>query len=147
MERFKLLHGGQRGNQQRSSERRPVQLSGQIVWKDARGTTRLSRVVTRDVSEIGVSVDCINGSPIPLYRLVYFQVDKAERGNPALPESLRRNAVLAAVYRVAAASGSTGVPGGYALRLLVEPHTLSARPIEVEELREEMPAEAVGYAV
>lgn len=148
MERFRLLHGGQRATQQRSSERRPVQVSGQIVWKDARGTTRLSRVVTRDVSDTGVSVDCINGSPIPLYRLVYFQVDKAERANPALPESLRRNAVLAAVYRVATPSGSTGVPGGYALRLLVEPQTLmTARPPEVEEIRDELPAEAVGYAV
>ncbi len=146
MERFRLLHGGQRP-QQRSSERRPVQVSGQIVWKDARGTTRLSRVVTRDVSEIGVSVDCINGSPIPMYRLVYFQVDKAERTNSALPESLRRNAVLAAVYRVAPSSGATGVPGGYALRLLVEPQMLASRPVDLEELQEEAPAEAVGYAV
>lgn len=146
MERFKLLHGGQR-TRQRSSERKPVQVSGQIVWKDARGTTRLSRVVTRDVSEIGVSVDCINGSPIPLYRLVYFQVDKAERANGALPESLRRNAVLAAVYRVAPPTGATGVPGGYALRLLVEPQTLSARPVQLEEMPEDLPADAVGYAV
>ncbi len=147
MERFRLLHGGQRTHQ-RLSDRRPVQVSGQIVWKDARGTTRLSRVVTRDVSEVGVSVDCINGSPIPLYRLVYFQVDKAERSHAALPESLRRNAVLAAVYRVAPPSGSTGVPGGYALRLLVEPHGLSfARPIQTESLTEDVAAEAVGYAV
>jgi hypothetical protein len=104
-------------------------------------------VVTRDVSEIGVSVDCINGSPIPLYRLVYFQVDKAERANGALPESLRRNAVLAAVYRVAPPTGATGVPGGYALRLLVEPQTLSARPVQLEEMPEDLPADAVGYAV
>jgi hypothetical protein len=131
MERFRLLHGGQAG--QRTAERRPVQVSGQIVWKDARGTTRLSRVVTRDVSESGVAVECINGTPIPLYRLVYFQVDRSERNNIALPEALRRNAVLAAVFRVGETNGATGAPSGYALRLLVEPQSVAvARPFRLE---------------
>ncbi|MGE5812949.1 MAG: hypothetical protein ACM36C_00530 [Acidobacteriota bacterium] len=133
MERFRLLHGGQAGH--RTAERRPVQVSGQIVWKDARGTTRLSRVVTRDVSESGVAVDCINGSPIPLYRLVYFQVDRSERNNIALPEALRRNAVLAAVFRVGETNGATGAPGGYALRLLLEPQAIAtARPYRLEAI-------------
>jgi hypothetical protein len=123
-------------------------VSGQIVWKDTRGTTRLSRVVTRDVSESGVAVECINGSPIPMYRLVYFQVDRAERNNSALPEALRRNAVLAAVYRVGESNGSTGVPGGYALRLLVEPQTLSgARTYGVGNFEGESQLEAVSQAV
>jgi hypothetical protein len=96
-------------------------VSGQIVWKDARGTTRLSRVVTRDVSETGVAVECTNGTAIPLYRLVYFQVDRHDRQQAALPEPLRRQAVLAAVYRVSECCEETGAPAGYALRLLVEP--------------------------
>jgi len=147
MERFRLLHGGQ-AIRQRSAERRPVQVSGQIVWKDARGTTRLSRVVTRDVSDSGVSVECINGSPIPLYRLVYFQVDRAERTNSVLPEALRRNAVLAAVYRVGESNGATGVPGGYALRLLIEPQALSAsRAYRLEVLPEGVQSEPVSRAV
>lgn len=132
MERFRLLHGGQ--SRQRSAERHPVQVSGQIVWKDARGTTRLSRVVTRDVSESGVAVECINGSPIPLYRLVYFQVDRSERSHAALPEPLRRSAVLAAVFRVGEPNGATGIPGSYALRLLTEPQALgAARPQGLQE--------------
>lgn len=139
MERFRLLHGGQ--SRQRAAERHPVQVSGQIVWKDARGTTRLSRVVTRDVSESGVAVECINGSPIPLYRLVYFQVDRSERNNVTLPEPLRRNAVLAAVFRVGEASGATGAPGSYALRLLIEPQTLgTARQHDFEAATERISA-------
>ncbi len=139
MERFRLLHGGQAW--QRAAERRSVQVSGQIVWKDARGTTRLSRVVTRDVSESGVAVECINGSPIPLYRLVYFQVDRSERSNTALPEPLRRNAVLAAVFRVGETNGATGAPSGYALRLLVEPQVVhAARPYRLESIPEQVPA-------
>lgn len=137
MDRFRLV---QASNSQRAAERRRVQVSGQLVWKDARGTTRLSRVVTRDVSETGVAVECVNGSPIPLYRLVYFQVDRQERQHSSLPDALRRNAVLAAVYRVAPCSEDTGAPGGYALRLLIEPQALAAAP--------PLPVEAaVGFAV
>lgn len=139
-QRFRLVHGGST-RQSRISERRPVQVSGQIVWKDARGTTRLSRVVTRDVSETGVAVDCVNGTAIPLYRLVYFQIDRNDRHHEALPEPLRRNAVLAAVYRVSACSEETGVPGGYALRLLVEPQAVS------QSSERDLPEEAVGCVV
>ena len=131
MERFRLVQGVQ--PRQRVAERRPLQVSGQIVWKDARGATRLSRVVTRDVSDTGVAVDCVNGSPIPLYRLVYFQVDRTDRHHTALPEPLRRNAVLAAVYRIAACGADTGTPGGYALRLLVDPSSVTAAPAVATE--------------
>lgn len=118
-QRFRLVQGGH--TRQRSAERRPLRVSGQIVWKDARGTTRLSRVVTRDVSETGVAVECINGSPIPLYRLVYFQVDRTDRHLTGVPDALRRNAVLAAVYRVSPGADSAGSGDEYALRLLVDP--------------------------
>ena len=123
-QRFRLVQGGH--TRQRAAERRPMRVSGQIVWKDARGTTRLSRVVTRDVSETGVAVECINGSPIPLYRLVYFQVDRSDRHLTGLPEALRRNAVLAAVYRVSPGADDAVAGDGYALRLLVEPQEVAA---------------------
>jgi hypothetical protein len=81
----------------------------------------MASVVTRDVSEHGVAVDCLSGTPIPLYRLVYFQIDRSERQRTELPVRLRGSHVLSAVYRVDPCSAATGLPGGYALRLLVEP--------------------------
>jgi hypothetical protein len=121
-QRFRLVLGGQQPREQkRTGERRRLQVAGQIVWKDARGTTRMASVVTRDVSEHGVAVDCLSGTPIPLYRLVYFQIDRSERQRTELPAPLRGSHVLSAVYRVDPCSEATGLPRGYALRLLVEP--------------------------
>jgi hypothetical protein len=121
-QRFRLVLGGQQPREQkRTGERRRLQVPGQIVWKDARGTTRMASVVTRDVSEHGVAVDCLSGTPIPLYRLVYFQIDRSERQRTELPSPLRGSHVLSAVYRVDPCSEATGLPQGYALRLLVEP--------------------------
>ena len=109
-------------NDQRISPRRAVRVPGQLVWKDARGSTRLARIMTRDVSDLGVAVECLDGTPIPLYRLVYVQIDRTAReAGGELPEPLRRAAVLSAVYRVGPSPQSTGTPESYALRLLVEP--------------------------
>ena len=105
----------------RVAERRQVSVPGQIVWKDAKGTTRMASVVTRDVSELGVSVECLHGPAIPLYRIVYFQVDKSARTRGDLPAALRASNVLSAVFRVGECSKATGAPTEYALRLLVEP--------------------------
>ncbi len=105
----------------RLTERRPVSVPGQIVWKDAKGTTRMASVVTRDVSELGVSVECLQGPAIPLYRIVYFQIDKSVRSRADLPAALRASNVLSAVFRVGECSRRTGAPTEYALRLLVEP--------------------------
>ena len=121
---LRLVQGGQLSqprSEQRSSERRPVAVPGQIVWKDARGNTRMTSVVTRDVSEHGVSVECLSGVAIPLYRLVYFQVDRTERHRADLPEALRKANVLSAIFRVGDDSRAIGAPSAYALRLLVEP--------------------------
>jgi hypothetical protein len=107
--------------EKRSSERRRMEIRGQIVWKDARGNTRLTSVITRDVSEHGVSVECLNGTAIPLYRLVYFQIDREARHRPDLPDALRKGNVLSAVFRVGHDNRATGAPMEYALRLLVEP--------------------------
>src|SRR6187397_1564067 len=121
-QRLRLVQGGhQPRSEKRTSERRPLAVAGQIVWKDARGNTRLTEVVTRDVSDHGVSVECLNGAAIPLYRLVYFQVDRAERHRADLPEALRKPNVLSAIFRVGDDSRAIGAPSAYALRLLVEP--------------------------
>jgi hypothetical protein len=125
-QRFRLVMGGQPRTEKRSSDRRCLSIPGQIVWKDARGTTRMASVVTREVSEHGVSVDCLSGTPIPQYRLVYFQVDRSERQRKELPQALRGSHVLSAVYRVEPCSAETGLPAGYALRLLVEPERATA---------------------
>jgi hypothetical protein len=118
---------------QRSSARQPLGVTGRMVWKDGRGSTRFNTVVIRDVSETGVYVENLSGSAIPRFRLVSLQV---ERTGPAgvLPPSLKSGRVLSAVYRVDPASQSTGVPRGYGLRLLNEPRRRaaaapSARPV------------------
>ena len=122
-QRLRLVQGGQqpRGSEKRTSERRRVEVPGQIVWKDARGNTKLTSVVTRDVSEFGVSVECLNGAAIPLYRLVYFQIDKDARHRAEIPPALRKPNVLSAIFRIGSDNQSIGGPSGYALRLLVEP--------------------------
>jgi hypothetical protein len=121
-QRLRLVQGSHQPRaDKRSSERRAVAVPGQIVWKDARGTTRMASVMTRDVSDHGVSVECLSGTPIPLYRLVYFQIDRDARNRPDLPAALRKSNVLSAIFRVGAYSQATGAPAEYALRLLVEP--------------------------
>ena len=119
-QRLRLVQGHQRSDK-RASERRRLSLPGQIVWKDARGNTKLASVVTRDVSDFGVSVECLNGAAIPLYRLVYFQLDREARQRPDVPPALRRPNVLSAIFRIGADNRAIGGPSGYALRLLVEP--------------------------
>lgn len=120
-QRLRLVQGAQPRGDKRTSERRSVAIPGQIVWKDARGNTKLTSVVTRDVSDHGVSVQCLGGAAIPLYRLVYFQLDRAARHRPDLPDALRKPNVLSAIFRVSEDSRATGAPSTYALRLLVEP--------------------------
>lgn len=132
-QRLRLVPSGhQPRSEKRTSERRPLAVLGQIVWKDGRGNTKLTEVVTRDVSEHGVSVECLNGAAIPLYRLVYFHVARDARQNGDLPAALRKPNVLSAIFRVGDDNPSTGAPAAYALRLLVEParapHAMAAPP-------------------
>lgn len=126
-QRLRLIQGGSGRYEKRVSDRHGVVVPGQIVWKDARGATKVAAVVTRDVSEHGVSVECLSGTPIPLYRLVYFQVDREARHRADLPPVLRKSNVLSAIFRVGPCSDVTGVPTEYALRLLVEPERQAAR--------------------
>ena len=120
-QRLRLVQGNHGRSDKRESERRRIAVPGQIVWKDDRGTTRIAAVRTRDVSEHGVSVECLGGMPIPPFRLVYFQIDRDARAMQDLPASLRKASVLSAVFRVGDCQQSTGAPTDYALRLLVEP--------------------------
>jgi hypothetical protein len=124
-QRFRLVQGGQPRVERRASERRRIAVPGQIVWKDCKGTTRIASVVTRDVSDTGVSVDCLGGLPIPLFRLVYFHVDRDARERLDLPPALRKSSVLSAVFRVGPCRQATGAPSEYALRMLVEPQQVA----------------------
>jgi hypothetical protein len=126
-QRLRLVQGGSR-YEKRIEDRLRIAVPGQILWKDARGSTRMASVMTRDVSPHGVSVECQGGMPIPLYRLVYFQVDRNARNRTDLPAPLRKSTVLSAVFRVGPYSDQTGAPSEYALRLLVEPERNAASP-------------------
>ena len=125
-QRLRLVAGNR--YEKRNEDRYPIAVPGQILWKDAKGNTRMANVVTRDVSVHGVSVDCQGGTPIPLYRLVYFQVDRASRDRADLPAPLRKSTVLSAIFRVDPVSNDTGAPTGYALRLMVEPERRASSP-------------------
>jgi len=104
----------------RSAERRSLRLAARLTWKDQRGTTRFASVVTHNVSEHGVYVECQSAVSIPLYRLVHFQLEREARDSDALPFSLPQGRILSAVYRVTPAARS-GRPQGLALRLMVDP--------------------------
>jgi hypothetical protein len=116
----------------RSNERRAITLPARLTWKDHRGTTRFATVVTRNVSDYGVYVECQSPVSIPLYRLVQFQLERDARESDALPGSLLNGRVLGAVYRVSPPKGSQ--PQGLALRLMVDPRRMSAAS-EVEAAR------------
>ena len=107
----------------RSSERLPISIPARLTWKDASGAVRFASVMTRDVSEAGVFVECEAGAAIPLYRLVHLQVERSNRLSDQLPYRLREGRVLSAVWRVAPCRRSTGTPSGYALRFLVDPQS------------------------
>ena len=110
----------------RSSERVAINIPARITWKDASGAVRFASVMTRDVSDAGVFVECEAGAAIPLYRLVHLQVERAAGANHQLPMNLREGRVLSAVWRVAPCRRSTGTPSGYALRFLVDPQVAAA---------------------
>lgn len=105
---------------QRTSERHEMSLPARLTWKDHRGATRFATVVTRNVSELGVYVECQAAVSIPLYRLVQFQLERDVRDADRLPESLRQGRILSAVYRVSPATAS-GIRQRLALRLMVDP--------------------------
>ena len=110
----------------RVGARRKVRVPGRLTWRDTSGTLRFVSVVTCDVSDLDVFVECQVPASIPLYRLVHFQIERGARDCSELPSSLRSGKVLSAVYRVGAYRAATGTPHGYALRLLVEPTRIAS---------------------
>ena len=105
---------------ERIAERRQITVPGRVTWRDASGTLRFVSVMTRDVSDLDVFVECQVPALIPLYRLVHFQVERSGKESD-LPAALQHGKVLSAVFRVGEYRSSTGTPHGYALRLMVEP--------------------------
>jgi hypothetical protein len=115
----------------RAAERRAVTLPARLTWKDQRGTPRFASVVTRDVSEFGVYVECPSAVAIPLYRIVQFQLEHPSAPSDGLPPALRQGRILSAVYRVSPATAA-GARQGLALRLMVDP---KRRAIDVIDTR------------
>lgn len=103
----------------RSSERLALTIPARITWKDGSGAVRFASVMTRDVGDGGVFVECDAGAAIPLFRLVHLQLERSASANSQLPLRLREGRVLSAVWRVAPCRRSTGTPSGYALRFLI----------------------------
>lgn len=126
-QRLRLVQGagGVARTEKRATDRVPMRVPAQIAWKDAHGRSQAATVTTTDVSELGVRIESRSSLMLPLYRLVYFQVDRGVRNRADLPEVLKKQTVLAAVFRVGPSSQVTGTPTEYALRLLVEPHNAS----------------------
>jgi len=116
---------GRRAENQRVAERRSIALPARLTWKDQRGATRFASVVTRNVSEHGVFVECQSVVAIPLFRLVQFQLERDVREADGLPTSLRQGRILSAVYRVSPPR-PTGAPQGLALRLMIDPRRQAA---------------------
>lgn len=127
-QRLRLVQGGgvvATRSDKRAIDRVPMRVPAQIAWKDAYGRTQVASVTTADVSAQGVRIESRSSLTLPLYRLVYFQVDRGARHRPDLPDVLKKQTVQAAVFRVGPSSQVTGTPTEYALRLLVEPQNAS----------------------
>ena len=118
-QRLRLVQGTNGRIDKRAGERRSLQVPAQLVWKDGRGQTRMASVTTRDVSDYGALIESRGDLNLPLYRLVYLQVDRQARNRPDLPDTLRRHSVMSAVFRVGG-SNEPGSPKLYALRMIVE---------------------------
>lgn len=112
----------------RATVRIPMMLPARLTWKDQRGSTRFASVVTRDVSEFGVFVECQTPIAISRFRLVQFQLERDAREYHSLPESLRHGRLLSAVYRVQTPTRSGGRQG-LALRLMVDPRKRAEAPV------------------
>src|SRR5262245_22232359 len=113
----------ERKTDKRVSERRAVSLPTRLMWKDARGTMRFATGVTRNVSDLGLYVECQTPVSIPLYRLVQVQIERDGLASSAVPQALLRGRVLSAVYRIAPASINNRQ--GFALRMMVDPRALT----------------------
>jgi len=133
METRPTTSSAHRSSDKRTAERRSVSLPARLTWKDQRGATRFASVVTRNVSDRGVYVECRSIVSIPLFRLVQFQLEAEARDGDHVPDSLRQGRILSAVYRVSPPKPS-GVLQGFALRLMVDPRRRTHAP-QIDESR------------
>jgi hypothetical protein len=117
--------------EQRTSERKEINVPARLTWKDQRGVQRFASVVTRNVSSSGVYVECQSAVSIPMFRLVQFQLERAVREDDNLPDALRSGRVLSAVYRVSPGTTS-GRPQCLALRLMIDPRRMVQVPVEAD---------------
>lgn len=120
-------------SQRRAFDRRAVMIPARLTWKDQRGATRFASVVTRNVSEFGVYVECQSAVSIPLYRLVHFQLEREVRESDGLPATLRQGRILAAVYRLTTPT-MAGTRQGLALRLMIDPKRVAGAAPAVRTL-------------
>ena len=95
--------------------RRPnvaVTLPARLTWKDQRGTTRFASVVTRNVSEFGVYVECQSAVVDSRCTASCSFSSSATRARPTrCRPSLRHGRVLSAVYRVTPRDRARRPPG------------------------------------
>lgn len=126
----------------RAAERQAIQIAARLTWKDQRGMTRFASVVTRDVSELGVFVECHSPVAMTPFRLVQFQLERDVRETDGLPMSMRQGRLLAAVYRIA--PPRPGVRQGLALRLMVDPRRLAVAAACQPSLEEVEPEAATA---
>ena len=112
-----------REQEERNARRQVVAVPARLTWKDQRGTTRFASVVTRNMSEFGVYVECMSPVSIPLFRLVQFQLEREVRESDQVPASLRQGRALSAVYRIT--PPAPGARQGLALRLMVDPRRVA----------------------
>jgi hypothetical protein len=117
-----------RVDNKRTDERRPVSLPARLTWKDQRGATRFAMVLTRNISNFGVYVECTSPVSIPLFRLVQFQLERDVRESDRVPGPLQQGRVLGAVYRVSPPSSAQRQ--GLAVRLMVDPRRVMELDVE-----------------
>lgn len=115
----------------RTADRLNVALPARLTWKDQRGSTRFASVLTRDISEFGVFVECQSPISITQFRLVQFQLERDVRHIPGIPDALRQGRLLSAVYRIVQPTRSGGRQG-LALRLLVDPRRRAKNDASLE---------------
>jgi hypothetical protein len=131
----RALPGVPAGPAQRHTARRQVSVAARLTWRDQGGAVRFASVTTRDLSDAGAFVECAAQAPIPLFRLVHLQLERAEQPGE-LPAPLRDGRVLAAVWRIERAGVKGADRAGYALRFLVDPTAQAGRaPGEVAPFR------------
>ena len=98
-----------------------------MTWTDAKGSARSASIRIENVSELGLLVECLSSTEIPLHRLVSISLSPRARALLELPEALRHQDVQAAIYRVETPADPHQPTRRYALRLLVAPDRVEDR--------------------